>query len=76
MSTLANFLASEYIFYKLCFRLLTDEIRPVDVFLLLTTFSGRLEILPCANVNVDEQFQQTMLMTGEDPLIRLSFQKR
>ena len=31
----------------------------VDVFLLLIAFSCRLEILPCANVKVDELLQQT-----------------
>ena len=48
----------------------------VDIFLLLITFCRQLEVLPCANVNVDEQFQQTMSLTGLDSSIRLSFQKR
>ena len=48
----------------------------VNVFLLLFTFSRRLEILPRANINVDEQLQQMVLLTGGDSSISLSFQKR
>ena len=35
----------------------------VDVLLPLIAFSHRLEILPCVNVNVDGEFQQTILLT-------------
>ena len=48
----------------------------VDAFFLPITFSRRLEIMLCANVNVDERFEQTTSFTGEDSSIRLSFQKR
>ena len=52
----------------------------VDVFLLLITFSRRLETLSCAKVNVAEQFQQAMLLTMEDRKLdssmRLSFERR
>ena len=50
-----------------------QKVDQVNVFLLLITFSHRLEILWCPNINVDEQFQQMTVLMGEDTRIVETF---